>query len=149
MASEYNIKGTVTFEEYLECRKILAAKRRPWIRAIIISYGAGILIYATAFSVSKPDVTFILIGALLVLYGIVISPILFRYRVRRNWERYPMIKRDFDVTVSEKGLETADDKGNPSHADWDSFFRFRESECFVSTGLAQNRGPAKQQSPHW
>jgi len=24
-----------------------------------------------------------------------------------------------------------------------------KSDCFVSTGLAQNRGPAKQQSPHW
>ena len=43
MPDSYNIKGTLTFEEYLECHKILAAKRRFWIRVIITIYGIEIV----------------------------------------------------------------------------------------------------------
>jgi len=128
MADAYNINGTLTFEEYLECHKILAAKRRLWIRGIITIYGIGMLIYGILFAPSKPDITFAVIGAIMIAYGIVISPIQFRYRVKRNWDRYPKIKKEFDMVVSAEGVETKDDKGRPSHSAWDSFLRFRESE---------------------
>ncbi len=49
MPDSYNIKGTLTFEEYLECHKILAAKRRFWIRVIITIYGIGMTFLTTAF----------------------------------------------------------------------------------------------------
>jgi hypothetical protein len=128
MADASNIKGTVTFEEYLECHKILAVKRRLWIRGIITIYGAGMLIYGILFAPSKPDITFAIIGAIMIAYGIVISPIQFRYRVKRNWDRYPKIRKEFDMVVSVEGVETMNDKGSPSHSAWDSFLRFRESE---------------------
>ncbi len=128
MPAEYNLKGTVTFDEYLECHKILAAKRRMWIRTIITIYGAGMLIYGMGFAPSRPDLMFTIIGALLVFYGFVISSIQFRYRVKRNWDRYPRMKKDFDITVSSAGVQVVDDKGNPSHTAWDSFLRYRESD---------------------
>ena len=128
MPAENNLKGTVTFDEYLECHKILAAKRRMWIRSIITVYGAGMLIYGMAFAPSKPDLTFTIIGTLFVVYGFVISPIQFRYRVKRNWDRYPKMKKEFDITVSPDGVQVVDDKGNPSHSAWDSFLRFGESD---------------------
>lgn len=128
MGSQYDIKGGVSFDEYLECHKILAAKRRLWIRSIIFVYGAAMLIYGIFFAASNPDFTFALIGAILIAYGLVVSPIQFRYRVKRNWDRYPKIKKEFNILVSAEGLETMDDKGNPSHSDWDTFFSFRESE---------------------
>src|SRR6187401_2670909 len=105
MPAEYNLKGTVTFDEYLECHKILAAKRRMWIRSIIIVYGAGMLIYGMAFAPSKPDPAFTIIGALFVVYGFVISPIQFQYRVKCNWDRYPKMKKEFDITVSPDGVQ--------------------------------------------
>ena len=49
MPDSYNIKGTLTFEEYLECHKILAAKRPFWIRVIITIYGIGMTFLTTAF----------------------------------------------------------------------------------------------------
>lgn len=49
MPDSYNIKGTLTFEEYLECHKILAAKRRFWIRVIITIYGVEMTFLTTAF----------------------------------------------------------------------------------------------------
>ncbi|MEX2579555.1 MAG: hypothetical protein WD342_10910 [Verrucomicrobiales bacterium] len=131
MASEYNIKGSVTFEEYLECHKVLAVKRRLWIRGIITIYGIGMVIYAILFAPSKPDFTFAIIGAILIAYGIVISPIQFRCRVKRNWDRYPKIRKEFDIAVSSEGVETKDDKGRPSHSAWDSFLRFGESESLL------------------
>jgi len=128
MQNEYNLKGAVTFDEYLECHKILAAKRRSWIRGVLIAYGIGMLIYGFLFVESRPDLIFTPIGVLLLVYGIAISPIQFRYRVKRNWDRYPKMKRDFDITVSRTGVQVMDDKGNPSHSNWDRFIRFRESE---------------------
>ena len=128
MPDSYNIKGTLTFEEYLECHKILAAKRRFWIRGIITIYGIGMLIYGLFVSASKPDSIFAAIGVIMLAYGIMISPIQFRYRVKRNWDRYPRIKKEFDMAVTAEGVETQDDKGRPSHSAWGSFLRFRESE---------------------
>jgi YcxB-like protein len=128
MPNSYNIKGTLTFEEYLECHKILAAKRRFWIRGIITIYGIGMLIYGLFIAPSKPDSIFAAIGVIMLAYGIMISPIQFRYRVKRNWDRYPRIKKEFDMAVSAEGVETQDDKGRPSHSAWGSFLRFRESE---------------------
>lgn len=136
MSSAYNIKGTMTFVEYLECHKILAAKRRLWIRGIIIIYGMGMLIYGTPFAPSKPDFTSAIIGSIMIAYGLVISPIQFRYRVKRNWDRYPKIKKEFDIMVSADGVETLDDKGNPSHSAWDGFLRFRESESLFMLYLS-------------
>ena len=49
MPDSYNVKGTLTFEEYLECHKILAAKRPFWIRVIITIYGIGMTFLTTAF----------------------------------------------------------------------------------------------------
>jgi hypothetical protein len=97
MPNEYNIKGALTFAEYLECHTILAAKPRLWVRGIVIVYGVGVLIYGLLFAPSKPDLMFTMIGAILVAYGFIISPIQFRYRVKRNWDRYPKIRKDFDM----------------------------------------------------
>lgn len=128
MPANYRINGTLAFEEYLEGHKILAAKRRLWIRGIVTIYGAGILFYGMLFAPSKPDWTFASLGAVLVVYGIIISPVQFRYRVKRNWERHPRIRKEFNIRVSSDGVEITDDKGNPSHSNWDSFVRFRESQ---------------------
>lgn len=128
MPTEYNIKGTLIFNEYLECHRILAAKRRLWIRSIITVYGIVMVIYGIIFAPSKPDITFTVIGAIFVVYGFIISPIQFQYRVKRNWDRYPKIKKEFDITVLPDGVQIIDDKGNPSHSSWECFLRFRESE---------------------
>lgn len=118
----------MTFDEYLECHKILAAKRRIWVRSIIVVYAIGILIYGLFISASSPSLPLIIIGAFFAVYGIFISPIQFRYRVKRNWERYPKMRKDFSITILEDGVQAIDDKGNPSHTAWDNFVRFSESD---------------------
>lgn len=124
----YKINGTVTFEEYLECHKVLAVKRRLWIRGLAIAYGVGLLIYGTLFASQNPSFAFAIFGVLLIAYGVVFSPIQFRYRVKRNWDRYPNIKKEFDMVVSPEGVETTDDRGSPALSAWDCFVRFGESE---------------------
>jgi hypothetical protein len=128
MPSEYTINGTITFDEYLECHKILAGTRRLWVRCIITIYGIGACIYGMLVPGSSPSVALMIIGAFFAAYGIFISPIQFRFRVKRNWDRYPQMKKEFNITILEDGLQTIDDKGNPSHTAWDSFLRFQESE---------------------
>lgn len=127
MPRQYSIAGTVTFEEYLECHKILAAKRRWWIRSIITIYGVGAIIYGMFMVSASPSVPLIIIGAFFTVYGLFISPLQFRLRVKRNWDRYPKMKKEFNITILEDGLQAIDDKGNPSHTAWDNFVRFQES----------------------
>lgn len=128
MASQYDIKGTLSFDEYLECHKILSAKRRLWVRGALFVYGAASLSYGIFFAASKLNLVFAIVGATLIAYASVVSSIQFRYRVKRNWDRYPKIKKEFNIVVSVEGVETMDDKGNPSHSAWNSFLRFGESE---------------------
>jgi hypothetical protein len=128
MTTEYNLKGCLTFGGYLECHKILAAKRRLWIRSIVILYGVGMVVYGLIIAPSGPDFTLTTIAAIFLAYGLIISPIQFRYRVKRNWDRYPKIKKEFDITILSDGVQIIDDKGNPSHSSWGSFLRFRESK---------------------
>ncbi len=127
MPCQYSINGTVTFDEYLECHKILAAKRRFWVRGIISIYGVGALIYGMFMAGPSPSMPLIIIGAFFAVYGIFISPIQFRFRVKRNWDRYPKMKKEFNITILEDGLQAIDDKGNPSHTAWNNFVRFQES----------------------
>jgi len=127
MPTQYAINGTVTFDEYLECHKILAAKRRLWVRSIITIYGFGALIYGMFIAGARPSMSLIIIGAFFAVYGIFISPIQFRFRVKRNWDRYPKMRKEFNITILEDGLQAIDDKGNPSHTAWDNFMRFQES----------------------
>jgi len=136
MTNGYKINGTVTFEEYLECHKVLAAKRRLWIRGIITVYGAGMLVFGMFVTPSKPDLTFVIFGAIMIAYGFILSPIQFRVRMKRNWERYPAIRKEFDMVVTEEGVDTKDDKGNPSHLAWASFYDFRESESLFMLYLS-------------
>jgi hypothetical protein len=128
MSEQYTINGTLNFDEYLECHKILAEKRRLWARSIITLYGIGAILYGTFITESGPSLPIIIIGAIFATYGICISPIQFRFRVKRNWDRYPRMKKEFNITILEDGLQAIDDKGNPSHTAWDNFLRFQESE---------------------
>lgn len=136
MKSEYKITGTLTFEEYLECHTVLASKRRRFFRALIIIYGAGMVAYGLLQASPKLDGVITIFGAIFILYGVVLSPIQFRYRVKRNWDRYPKIKEEFDFLISEAGLESKDDKGNPYHSNWDGFSRFGESRSLFMLYLS-------------
>ncbi len=128
MPNKYTLNGTLTFDEYLECHRILAAKRRFWVRGIITLYGIGALIYGLFIAPSNPSIPVIIIGAFFALYGVFFSPIQFRFRVKRNWDRYPKVRKEFSITILEDGLQAIDDKGNPSHTSWDNFVRFFESK---------------------
>ncbi|MEM6917313.1 MAG: hypothetical protein AAF491_12175, partial [Verrucomicrobiota bacterium] len=80
MAAEYHLKGTLTFEEYLECQKILAAKRRMLLRGIVIVGGAVFLLLGVLGAGEESGSTRVILGAIFLFYGAVLSPILFRFR---------------------------------------------------------------------
>lgn len=128
MVAEYRLKGTLTFEEYLECHKILAAKRRISLRGVVILGGALFLLLGVLGRGEESGSTRVILGAIFLFYGAVLSPILFRFRVKRNWNQYPRIRDEFDITIQLDGVQSIDDKGNPTHTAWDSFIRFRESK---------------------
>ena len=46
-------------------------------------------------------------GSFFVLYATVVSPSQFAYRVRKNWERYPIAKRDFEIVINPATYQTA------------------------------------------
>lgn len=127
MATEYTFKGELTFEEYLECHKLLAAQRRLTLRIIITLCGTGMLLSSLLSPGGPNDKAITLYGVLFLLYGLVISPIQFRMRIRRYWKNYPAVRKPFHVTLKPDGLQTLDDKGNPTHRDWSTFIHYRET----------------------
>ncbi|MGJ8725073.1 MAG: YcxB family protein [Roseibacillus sp.] len=139
--SKITIKGTLNFKEYLECHKILAAKRRHWLRSIYALIGLAALIYAFFVSESRPEWALVLFGGFFLLYATLISPIQFAYRVEKNWKKYPRVKREFEIVVTEDGVATRDDKGHLAHLNWSSFYKYRESSSlfllYVSPLLPQ------------
>jgi len=124
MPQEHRFHGKLTFEEYLECHRILAAKRRIILRTIVIFGGLFFLIKGVAGDPGDP--TRIGIGIAALVYATIISPLQFRYRVKRLWQRNPSVQKGMDITVVEDGLRITDDKGQPFHKDWTSFHQFRE-----------------------
>jgi len=129
MPEPYLFKGAVTFEEYLECHKLLAAKRRRWMMVVRVLLGVAIIVWWVV--VAAPPflkALMIFLGVFLVFHGLFLSRLQFRRRVKRNWDRYPAIHRDFEVSLSAEGMESLDDKQNPSHTAWDSLHRYGETE---------------------
>lgn len=138
MSKTYQFKGLHSFEEYLECHQHLAAKRRRFLRGIMALYGIAAIGYAFWGSSIRPEPVSLGIGGVLLLYAIVISPIQFRYRVRRLWERHPTIKREFAITVGQDGIHATDDAQNQAFTAWSSFLRFEETRAHFLLYLSPN-----------
>lgn len=128
MSAEHRFQGKLTFEEYLQVHRILTAKRRIIVRGLLILGGAIYLILGLAENPTDPIRMGIGIAA--IACALLISPLQFRYRVKRLWQRNPSIQKGMDVTLVEDGLRVVDDKGQPFHKDWSGFHQFRETSAF-------------------
>jgi hypothetical protein len=124
MQKEFTFAGTMTFEEYLECHTILAAKRRWLFRGFTLIVGAAMIVF------SSYDLKRVSFGTFLIVYAVVISPFQFKVRVKRLWDRHPGIRRPVDAKISATGLIFTDDKGNPVHRDWNNLIGFQETDSF-------------------
>ncbi len=127
MERRFHISGKVTFEEYLECHKVMAAKRRWWIRGFILAYGIGVLVFQ---QFRWPDAGWNMlsaVGVLAITYAIGISPILFHHRVKRNWHRYPKIREDMEVTFDTEGFTAKDDRDCDIFTSWGKIISWRET----------------------
>ena len=132
MAAEYTFSGELKFEEYLECHKILASRRRIALRTVLTLSGLGMILSTLLSASQKEDKIILIYGVLFILYALVISPLQFRWRVRRLWSQYPASRKPFQVTLKPDGLQTIDDKDQPIHRDWSNFIYYRESpNCFL------------------
>lgn len=125
MPPEYRLTGKLTFDEYHECHRILAARRRLILRAITLLIGT--MFFINGAMQDPADPIGIGIGIAAFLYVLVLSPLQFRYRVKRLWQRNPSLHKGMDITILQDGLRITDDKGQPFHKDWDGFLKFRES----------------------
>ncbi len=127
LGDEYDFSGTLTFEEYLECHTYLARGRRLWVRWVCIIYGLAMVIVGAFVLRNAPSPPFIAFGTAMVTYPVVISPFMFRYRVRKMWEGYPAIRESSKLKADSQGIIAQDDKGNPFIMTWDRMIGFRET----------------------
>ena len=123
ISNEYRFVGTLAFEEYLEGHEIMAARRRLLLRGVFLIYGIVII------ALHRGHIRFTIAGAALILYATVVSPALFRYRVRKLWNSYPRIHQPMDVRITASGVEMRDDKDQSVHHDWGGFIKVRETEA--------------------
>lgn len=127
MASEFTFEGEYRFEEYLDCHEILASRRRVWVHAIVFAYGLGLLGYGVFHRGDGMPWVLLSVALILILFPFVISPFLFRYRVKKIWNRYPRVHKPIEVHLSAEGIQSRDDQGNLVHLDWDNYVGWKES----------------------
>jgi hypothetical protein len=127
---EYLIEGKLQFDEYFDTHKKAAQVRRSILRTVMVLLGLSIIVLYL-----RESVTFTLasslqltVGITLIVYGLVISPLQFRYRVQRNWNRFPAAHRQCRFSFDTSGMTSFDDFGNKSVTKWNYFIKLRESK---------------------
>ncbi|MGY8640924.1 MAG: YcxB family protein [Verrucomicrobiales bacterium] len=123
MSPEFKFSGKTTFEEYLECHKVIASKRRLLLRSFLIIYGAG----ATFYGIQTASIIFGALGVFALAYGLLISPIHFKSRVRKNWESYPAAQKPRESTLKKEGISVRGDDGNFIVQSWENYISYRET----------------------
>jgi hypothetical protein len=126
---KYSVEGTLQFAEYFDAHKKAAQIRRAVLRTIGLLGGLFFILYQPG-SMAEPvwsnwPSTF---GTILILYVLVISPIQFRYRVKRNWSRYPALHKKQRLSFDHTGVTSVDDVGNPALTKWNKFIKWRETK---------------------
>src|SRR5262245_28170489 len=124
-ATDFVFAGTLSFEDYLNCRQLLGRTRRLCWRSICFVYGLAMLGLGAFYFRSDVSRPCIALGAVMLLYPVFIGPLLFRLRVRRIWNRYPDIREPMNVKLNREGFTTSDDKGHPSFVAWKRFVDYR------------------------
>ena len=136
MSERYTFKGTLSFEEYHECHLHLVMVRRFVIRTVAVTFGLVVIGSELQRGISPAQSGGFILGAFLVLYGLVLSPVQFKWRVKRNWGKYPSARKEFEMTLSEDGVDSEDDRGSPNHTNWDNFIKFKETPSLFMVYLS-------------
>ncbi|MDP8052307.1 YcxB family protein [Pasteurella atlantica] len=123
------IKGKATFDEYLEVQKILKGKRMLISQSIIFVCGVALLGIALSLGeLSGFSIAFGCIGIVYILYALIFIQIRFRYAIKKHWKNYPKMHKEMNMTILDDGVQSLDDKNNPSHLNWNNFINIKESE---------------------
>lgn len=127
---KYIIEGKLQFEEYFDSHKKAAQMPRSVLRTVVVL--GGLFVVVLNLPKSAIDSVFsswqLFFGFGLIVYGLVVSPLQFRYRVQRNWNRYPAAHRQQRFSFDNNGMTTIDDVGNPAVTNWDKFIRWSETK---------------------
>ncbi len=120
------ISGVLTFDDYLSAQTLAAKKTRLVFRAILISIGVTCLFFPADGNL---NIILKTIAFVFLIYGIFLSPLQFRYRVRRNWDNYPAIQdRLLQNEYSVEGLRTNDDAGQAVFTKWSNMTGWCEDD---------------------
>ena len=128
MADSYTFKGEGTFKEYFEVHRLMEAKRDARIRGLSLLYVVAVFADWHQQNLKSRSLLEYAISWTILLYPRFVSPVLFRIRVSRNWNRHARMKKTIDLTVTPDGLNSKDDLGNPVNTAWRSFYRFQETD---------------------
>ncbi len=126
---QYHFTGYLTFDEYLESRRAVASRVGLWANAVVLLYGAAMLVWGALLPDGTDRVTAVLLGAAMIFCAVVALPGLFALLVRHDWAGSPWIRKQFSTTVGRDGVTSLDDRGHASHLDWSNFIRFSETKA--------------------
>ena len=127
---KFVIDGKLQFDEYFDTQKMATQSRRSILRTIMVFGGIFLIVpnlpdTSTASGYPSWQLIF---GIALLVYGLIVSPLQFRYRVRRNWNRYPAAHMRQRFFFDNTGMTIIDDVGNPAITKWNKFVKWRETE---------------------
>jgi len=123
----YTLRGTIIFEEYLECHKALAHKRRLFVKIFLLVYGFGFMSYGILSNDTSLFIASIIILMLCLLYILIVSSFQFKVRVKRLWDNYPVAHNEFEMAIDDEGIKHIIDKVQIGNG-WNDFVGFRETE---------------------
>jgi hypothetical protein len=122
------LKGTHLYQDYMAAHRLNRRTLRLGLRVASVAIGA-LTIALEAIASGPSDLLSVLAGAFFVAWGLFLSDVVFRLRVRRRWKQYPAAQSHFlDLTLCDDGLFGVDDVGNSTVSKWERFSVWKESK---------------------
>ena len=118
------VSGQLSFDEYYRHHKIVARIRRLIIQLIFFAVAFDSFYKFYTYYPERFLSTQLWLGIILCLYALIISPLLFKWRCHRLWNKYPLIQDPFTYTINKQGF-TAGDSDEPI-IEWDKIIKIKE-----------------------
>lgn len=128
-------QGTITLDEYVTAQKILSFQRRLWYRIIIAL--AGLYCLYRSFHAGQLNIFYGALAVYFIVVLLVISPMLFRRRCRKQYTSYKRIHDEIKGFMDDEGIYNYDDRNQPALTSWSRFTKFQSKDGITLVHLSE------------
>jgi hypothetical protein len=129
MADEASLTAKYEFRDYLQAHRLHDRSRRIVLRSGILLVGAVCLLVGLGHA-TQGRVVFIVFGLLFVAWGLFLSDLRYKQRVRKMWNNYPgMRNASLEMVISEQSISHRIGGSAKVVHPWENFIRWKEGDA--------------------